>query len=70
MGSLLTLEYGKGLSEKERNKGEYPVVGSNGVIGFHDKALIEGPAIIIGRKGSAGKITLIPQDCCPIDTTF
>ncbi|MDA8272839.1 MAG: restriction endonuclease subunit S [Deltaproteobacteria bacterium] len=31
---------------------------------------MEGPCIIVGRKGSAGKINFIKQNCYPIDTTF
>ncbi|MCP4109022.1 MAG: N-6 DNA methylase [Desulfobacteraceae bacterium] len=65
-----TLEYGASLPETKRAEGEYPVVGSNGIVGYHDDFLIEGPAIIVGRKGSAGKINWIEKNCFPIDTAF
>jgi len=45
-------------------------MGSNGIDGYHNDFLIESPAIIIGRKGSAGKIVYIEKNCYPIDTTF
>lgn len=64
------LEYGKPLPKKNRIDGEYPVMGSNGKIGNHNSSLIKGPAVIVGRKGSAGKVTYIEKDCFPIDTTF
>lgn len=67
---ILSLEYGKGLPERERIQGKYPVVGSNGVIGHHNKALIEGPGIIVGRKGTMGAVTWIDSDFWPIDTTY
>jgi len=67
---LLTLEYGASLPEESRLGGVIPVVGSNGVVGFHNQALISGPVIIVGRKGSVGKINWIESDCYPIDTTF
>ena len=67
---LLTLEYGASLPEESRLGGAIPVVGSNGVVGFHNQALISGPAIIVGRKGSVGEINWIELDCYPIDTTF
>jgi len=32
--------------------------------------LIKGPAIIVGRKGTAGAVNYSPLSCYPIDTTF
>lgn len=70
LGDVVVLEYGKGLTDEERTGEGYPVVGSNGIVGYHDEYLIEGPAIIVGRKGSAGEITYLEQPCYPIDTAF
>ena len=67
---LLELQYGKPLSKNEREKGGYPVMGSNGITGYHNQYLIEAPAVIVGRKGSAGKVTFVEDNCFPIDTTF
>ena len=44
--------------------------GSNGIDGYHSDYLIEAPAVIVGRKGSVGKVNWIEQNCTPIDTTF
>jgi type I restriction enzyme M protein len=68
--SAATLEYGKPLKESDRIPGEFPVMGSNGIVGYHDHALIKGPSIIIGRKGSAGAVVFVNEDSYPIDTTF
>jgi len=70
IGNILLLEYGSALTEEDRIAGEYPVIGSNGVVGYHNKFKVKGPTIIIGRKGSAGKVTWIEKDNYPIDTTF
>lgn len=70
IGFLLTLEYGKALKEADRIPGRYPVMGSNGEVGTHNDYLVEGPVIIVGRKGSAGSITWENQSCYPIDTTY
>ena len=70
LGDLIILEYGKALPKYERNKGIYPVVGSNGIDGYHDSYMLEGPNIIVGRKGSVGKINLIQNNCNPIDTCY
>ncbi len=45
-------------------------MGSNGVVGYHNDFLINGPSIIVGRKGSVGEITYIDKDNYPIDTCF
>ena len=70
LGEAITLEYGKSLKAENRVEGPYPVYGSNGIIGFHDTHLVEGPAIVVGRKGTAGAVNLSVDDCFPIDTTF
>ncbi len=67
---VCTLEYGASLPKEKRVEGPYPVVGSNGITGYHSEYLIEGPAIVVGRKGSAGEVTLIDKNCFPIDTTY
>jgi len=70
LDTLLSLEYGKGLPERERTGGRYPVIGSSGIVGYHNQSKVIGPGIIIGRKGSIGAITLIKSDFWPIDTTY
>ncbi|MFO0788783.1 MAG: N-6 DNA methylase [Pirellulales bacterium] len=67
---VCTLEYGESLPKEKRKDGPYPVVGSNGITGCHDTFIVEGPAIVVGRKGSAGEVVWIEQNCFPIDTTY
>ncbi len=65
------LRYGDALAAEVRDEtGEDPVFGSNGVVGVHAEANTLGPVIIIGRKGSFGKITYsdVPGFC--IDTAY
>jgi len=69
-GEIATLDYGRGLPDRERIKGTYPVVGSNGTVGYHNRSLIKGPGIVIGRKGTIGAVTWIDSDFWPIDTTY
>lgn len=70
LGDLIQLMYGKNLKETDRHGGDYPVVGSNGIVGSHDNFLVRGPGIVIGRKGTLGKVILINNSFYPIDTTF
>ena len=69
-GEVCTLEYGASLPKERRVDGPYPVMGSNGISGYHNEYLITGPSIIIGRKGSAGEVAYIESNCYPIDTTY
>ena len=71
LGDVTEFVYGKGLIKSKRNTdGKFPVYGSNGVVGFHNEYLVEGPCLVIGRKGAAGEVHLSNKDCWPIDTTY
>ncbi len=70
LGEVITLEYGKPLKKQDRRDGAYPVFGSNGPVGCHDKYLVKGPFIIVGRKGTAGAVTYSNESGYPIDTAF
>ncbi|NVB39644.1 restriction endonuclease subunit S [Pseudenhygromyxa sp. WMMC2535] len=67
---MVALEYGKPLPAKGRRPGSVAVYGSNGIVGQHDDHLIDGPAIVVGRKGSVGKVCWSGGSCWPIDTTY
>ena len=59
VGKLVNFQYGKALPENALlETGPVPVFGSNGVAGYSSDPLAENPAIIIGRKGSAGALNL------------
>jgi len=63
--------YGDSLASDSRDiDGEIPVYGSNGIIGYHSVANTSKPCLIIGRKGSSGKINYSDAPCFAIDTTF
>ena len=71
LGQILPLKYGKGLVNKDRiQTGEIPVFGSAGVVGYHNKALIQSPTLIVGRKGTVGSVHYSLGSCWPIDTTY
>ena len=70
-GEIYELTYGKGLPKAARNAhGDYAVYGSNGIVGHHDTFLVEGPVLIVGRKGAAGAVSFSAKPCWPIDTTY
>ena len=39
LGDLVTFQRGHDLPKSKMKKGKYPVVGSNGIIGFHNERL-------------------------------
>ena len=67
---ILELVYGKSLPAKNRMPGNVSVYGSGGVIGTHNIALIDGPAVIVGRKGTVGALYWEDGPAFPIDTVF
>lgn len=70
LGELIALEYGATLDREARSGVGIPVYGSNGVIGLHHTARVEGPGIVVGRKGSAGSVQWSDRSFWPIDTTY
>jgi type I restriction enzyme S subunit len=71
LGDLLPLKYGKSLPAAVRDSsGSVPVYGSSGIVGSHSVALINGPVIIVGRKGNVGAVHYSAVPCWPIDTAY
>ena len=70
LGNILEFAYGKALRASDRMGGPVSVYGSGGHIGWHDKALVTGPGIVVGRKGNVGSVYWSDGDFFPIDTTY
>lgn len=71
LGAILDFHYGKGLKAADRlDRGPVPVYGSNGVVGYTDSPLATEPAIIIGRKGSAGALNLCDGPSWTTDVAY
>jgi type I restriction enzyme S subunit len=54
LSDLVLFQRGHDLPRTVMVEGEIPVAGSNGIIGFHNKATTKGPGITIGRSGNIG----------------
>jgi restriction endonuclease S subunit len=71
LGKLLTLEYGKSLTDKNRDGNGFPVYASAGVVGLHSEPLVsKSPVIVVGRKGTAGAVYWSGTPCFVIDTAY
>ena len=64
------LVYGDSLPQETRQSGDIAVHGSNGRVGEHTIANTLAPCLIIGRKGSFGKVNYSQAPVFAIDTTF
>lgn len=67
---VVELAYGKSLPERNRKEGTVPVYGSGGIGGYHSVPLVEGPGVIVGRKGTVGSVYFEKNDFFPIDTVY
>ncbi len=70
LGDLIELNYGKALKASSRSGTGFPVIGSSGIVGYHNEPLVEGPGIVIGRKGTIGEVIYLFNEFFPIDTTY
>ena len=70
LGDVLDLVYGRALPASRRRPGPVPVLGSGGSAGRHDTALVSGPGVIVGRKGTVGSVRWSAGDFFPIDTAY
>jgi len=62
--------YGDSLAANDRIPGDYDVYGSNGIVGQHEQSNTRAPCLIVGRKGSFGKVAYSEKPCFAIDTTY
>lgn len=71
LGQLLTLEYGKPLTDENRDGRGFPVFASAGIVGMHSEPLVSiSPVIVVGRKGTAGAVYWSETPCFVIDTAY
>ena len=55
LGDVVTFQRGYDLPKRKMIDGVYPVIGSNGIIGWHNKFTTENPSITVGRSGNVGQ---------------
>jgi type I restriction enzyme, S subunit len=70
LGDFVALHYGKALRSDRRTNGSVPVFSSAGSTGCHDEPLVESKGLIIGRKGTVGKVYFSNRPFWCIDTAY
>ncbi|WP_292590153.1 restriction endonuclease subunit S [Mesotoga sp. UBA5557] len=64
------MKYGSSLPSELRNDGDFLVYGSNGPVGMNSCANTSAPVVVLGRKGSFGKVNYSDKPVFAIDTTY
>ncbi len=62
LGDIITLQRGYDLPKVQFINGDVPVIGSNGIIGFHNEKKEKGPGVVTGRSGTIGKVHFIDYE--------
>lgn len=70
LGEQLTFQRGFDITKKEQEDGEYPVISSSGTNSTHSTYMVEGPGVVIGRKGTLGTVFYVQSNFWPHDTTL
>ena len=70
IGQQATLQRGFDITKAEQRVGDVPVVSSAGVSSWHDTAMVNGPGVVLGRKGVVGSVHFIEQNFWPHDTSL
>jgi len=70
LDDLITLQRGFDITEKEQTVGCVPVISSGGVSSYHNEFKVKGPGVVIGRKGTLGKVFFTKENYWPHDTSL
>src|SRR5262249_89411 len=70
LDTFCILQRGFDITKKEQVEGDVPVVSSGGIASYHNMAKIKGPGVVVGRKGTLGKVHYVEVDYWPHDTTL
>ena len=70
LAELVTIKYGKNQKKVASDTGEIPIYGTGGLMGFATEALYDKPSVLIGRKGTIGKVKYVDHPFWTVDTLF
>jgi type I restriction enzyme, S subunit len=70
IGDQVTFQRGFDITKNQQMMGGVPVVSSGGIKSFHNTAMAQAPGVVIGRKGTLGKVFYLSENYWPHDTTL
>lgn len=70
LGDVVTFQRGHDLPKAQMVDGPYPVLGSNGIIGYHNRYTTTGPVIVVGRSGNVGHPFMVKSNAWAHNTSL
>ena len=70
LSELATIKYGKNQKKVLSEGGNIPIYGTGGLMGYATTALYDKPSVLIGRKGTIGKVKYVEHPFWTVDTLF
>ena len=70
LSDLVTIKYGKNQKKVVSEYGNVPIYGTGGLMGYATDFLYDKPSVLIGRKGTIGKVKYVEQPFWTVDTLF
>ncbi len=70
LGKIVSFQRGHDIVEADFVDGKFPVVSSGGVIGYHNEYTTKAPNVVVGRKGTIGKVHFIETKFWAHDTSL
>ena len=67
---LVNIKYGKDQKNVASDKGQYPIYGTGGLMGYATKFLYDKPSVLIGRKGTIDRVKYVEKPFWTVDTLF
>ncbi|WP_145433693.1 restriction endonuclease subunit S [Staphylococcus hominis] len=67
---FVTLKRGYDLPYNKSREGNYPVITSTNIRGYHDEYKVDSPVVTVGRSGSIGKVQIVNKKAWPLNTTL
>lgn len=70
LADLATIKYGKNQKKVLSDDGIIPIYGTGGLMGYATEFLYDKPSVLIGRKGTIGKVKYVDHPFWTVDTLF
>ena len=70
LSELVSIKYGKNQKKVLSGNGTIPIYGTGGLMGYATEALYSNPSVLIGRKGTIGKVKYVDHPFWTVDTLF
>ena len=70
LSDLATIKYGKNQKKVLSESGNIPIYGTGGLMGYATTALYDKSSVLIGRKGTIGKVKYVEHPFWTVDTLF